>query len=73
MSEQFASLVFTLISQANYKENLQLNDESQTEEVETEIVPPHQQARDYILALILLVLFFYKTSAEYIQYSRRAL
>ncbi|MBE3644760.1 hypothetical protein J8Y17_02885 [Bacillus cereus] len=52
VSEQFASLVFTLISQANYKENLQLNDESQTEEVETEIVPPHQQARDYILALI---------------------
>ncbi|KAB2467910.1 hypothetical protein F8160_27655 [Bacillus sp. CH126_4D] len=52
MSEQFASLAFTLISQANYKENLQLNDECQTEEVEKEIVIPHQQARDYILALI---------------------
>ncbi|WP_257206117.1 hypothetical protein [Bacillus cereus] len=31
--EQFTSLAFTLISQANYKENLQLNDGCQTEEV----------------------------------------
>lgn len=31
VSEQFASLVFTLIPQANCKENLQLNDECQTD------------------------------------------
>jgi len=52
VSEQFTSLVFTLISQANYKENLQLNDECQTEEVEKEIVTLHQQVRDYVMAFI---------------------
>ncbi|HFJ9440915.1 MULTISPECIES: hypothetical protein [Bacillus] len=52
MSEQFTSLVFTLISQANYKENLQLNDECQTEEVEKEIVTLHQQVRGYVMAFI---------------------